>query len=416
MKIALFTESYLPHINGVVTHVKTLKDGLQKLGHEVLIVTADANAKRHYIRDGVLHCPATRIKKFYNYGIAKPLSFTRLKFIRKFNPDIIHVHTEFGIGLSGVQMAKELKKPLIYTLHTMYDDYIYYIAPKLFTPAAKKLSHVYAKYFAKNAQAITGPSEKCSEYLKNIGSTKEVVVIPNAVELDAFDPSSISDERKEKMKKKVNVPDDIFVICFVGRLGKEKSVDLLIEYWAKSMKDQESCFLVIMGEGPAKQGLIDQAKELGVSGSIKFTGSIAHNKLPDYFTFCDAYITASLSDTNSISMLEGMAMELPVIARNDPMNENQVLEGVNGFIFDNENEMRDKILKVKNMSEDELKALKISTRNEAMKSSSEALARNLLKVYEQFVDKQYHTQMLDKTDLEELKKAEQDFIFDSKKK
>ena len=159
MRIALFTETYLPHINGVVTHVKILKEGLQQLGHEVLVVSADANAKRHYIENGVLHCPAHTSKKFYGYSLAKPISRTRLKFIEQFNPDIIHIHNEFGIGLSGILCAKVLKIPLVYTLHTMYDDYIYYVAPKALVPTTTKLSHKYTKFLAKRANALTGPSK-----------------------------------------------------------------------------------------------------------------------------------------------------------------------------------------------------------------------------------------------------------------
>ena len=74
MRIALFAETYLPHVNGVVTHVKALRDGLTRLGHEVLVVTADADARRHYIVDGVLHCPARVSKKFYGYSIATPFA------------------------------------------------------------------------------------------------------------------------------------------------------------------------------------------------------------------------------------------------------------------------------------------------------------------------------------------------------
>ena len=161
MKVALFTETYLPYINGVVTHVKVLKEGLEKLGHEVLVVTADTNAKRHYIRDGILHCPAKSFKRFYDYGLATPVSSTRLKLIKRFDPDIIHIHNEFGIGFSGAMIAKRLKVPLVYTLHTMYDDYLYYIAPRPFIPFVKKTSRKYARFLANNASALTGPSKMC---------------------------------------------------------------------------------------------------------------------------------------------------------------------------------------------------------------------------------------------------------------
>ncbi len=158
-----FPETYLPYINGVVTHVKILKEGLEKLGHEVLIVTADASARRHYKRMGSSPLQR-RIKRFYNYGVAPPISHRRLQLIEAFHPDIIHIHNEFGIGLSGVMAAKMLKVPLVYTLHTMYDDYLYYISPPV--GRHKRLSHRYFKFLAKNASALTGPSKKCEEYFR----------------------------------------------------------------------------------------------------------------------------------------------------------------------------------------------------------------------------------------------------------
>ena len=105
MRIALFTETYLPYINGVVTHVKLLREGLEKLGHTVLVVTSDPNTHHHYIEDGVLHCPAVKLKKIYGYGLASPYSHTRTKLLEEFHPDIIHIHTEFSMGISGIHIA-----------------------------------------------------------------------------------------------------------------------------------------------------------------------------------------------------------------------------------------------------------------------------------------------------------------------
>ena len=123
MKIALFLEAYLTYFNGVKTHVDTLKNGLEKLGHEVLVVCALPKIKKHYLKDGVLCCPGMSLKKIYNYGVAKPISATRFKYIKNFKPDIVHIHTEFGIGFSGVSAARLLKIPYVYTMHTMYDEY-----------------------------------------------------------------------------------------------------------------------------------------------------------------------------------------------------------------------------------------------------------------------------------------------------
>jgi 1,2-diacylglycerol 3-alpha-glucosyltransferase len=129
MRVAIFAEYYHPFVSGVVTHIDTLRTGLQDAGHEVLIVTLDPTARRHYIRDHVLYCPAVPLKKVYGYGVANPLNLLRLRILRRFNPDLLHLHTEFSMGLFAIYCAKQLKKPVVYTLHTLYDDYVFYVVP-----------------------------------------------------------------------------------------------------------------------------------------------------------------------------------------------------------------------------------------------------------------------------------------------
>lgn len=387
MRIALFTETYLPYINGVVTHVKILKEGLEALGHEVLIVTADKNTIHHYIEDGILHCPAACAKKFYDYSISSPISSSRLRLIRQFDPDIIHIHNEFGIGISGVKAAKRLNVPLIYTIHTMYDDYLYYIAPRPFIPAVKKATHKYLRYLTSRADALTGPSEKCNDFVKRAGVTKHVTVIPNAVELDAFNPNNVSEKLKNEFREKYNIPKDVMITCFVGRLGKEKSVDILLDYWAKEITEDEKIHLVVIGDGPCKEELEEQAKKLGISNMVTFLGKVMHDKLPAYYASCDLYITASLSDTNSISMLEGMATGLPVLQRYDEVNKDQVVEGKNGYTFNSPKEMADCLRMIKAKSPEELSELKASVIESVKQSGSIALANRLLEVYKSVTEK-----------------------------
>ncbi len=383
MRIALFTETYLPHINGVVTHVKILRDGLLQQGHEVLVVTADYQTHHHYIEGGILHCPAIKSKRFYGYGVASPFSRRRLKLIGDFRPDIIHIHNEFGIGLSGIFAAKQLHTPLVYTLHTMYDDYLYYVAPRHLLRAAKKLSHDYFRLLGNTATELTGPSPKCQEYFQQIGVKKDVNVILNAVELDDFSPERISPENKAAFRRRYNIPDDVMIACFVGRLGHEKSVDVLLNYWAKTIVPEDKIMLCIIGGGPIQQELEQQAKDLGIDSMVRFTGAVAHDQMPPYYASCDLYITASLSDSNSISMLEGMATGLPVLRRYDALNENvdQVQNGVNGYIFDSPEEMAAELRRVKNLTPEQLSILKASVIESVRRSGAEALANYTYNVY-----------------------------------
>ena len=388
MRIAIFTETYLPQINGVVTHIKILKEGLEALGHTVLIVTADSKAHTHYLKDNVLHCPAHNLKRIYNLDLASPVSRTRLKYLREFRPDIIHVHNEFSIGLSGMAIAKILKVPLVYTLHTMYDDYIYYIAPKPLIPLTKKLSHRYFRMFPQNAAVVTGPSKKCQEYTYEIGSDKKVEVIPNPVELDAFAPQTSTPQQRAQIREQYHIPQDATVACFVGRLGREKSVDVLLRFWAQEMKPQDNMRLLIIGDGPEKEPLQQLAQQLGITDTVIFTGKVLHPDLPPYIHTCDIYVTASLSDTNSISMLEGMAGGLPVLQLYDELNSDQVTDGVNGYMFRDAAEMGQRLRQIRDMEPEELQKLKTSVIQSVKNSGAQTLANYIQTIYYNIYQKQ----------------------------
>lgn len=382
MRVALFTETYLPHINGVVTHVKALKDGLETMGHSVLVVTADSKTRKHYIKNSVLYCPAHKtLKRFYGFDMAPPVSSTRLHFLRDFNPDVIHIHNEFGIGLSGLGIGKILKVPVVYTLHTMYDEYIYYVAPGPLVGITKSLSHKYLRIFSKTAAEVTGPSKKCQEYVWQTGVNKQVSVIPNPVELEAFAPDQISQEDKERFRERFSIPADRTIAVFVGRLGREKSVDVLLDYWAATVSPTEHLHLVVIGDGPSRPELIEQAERLGISDTVTFTGSIDHGDLPPCIASGDMYVTASLSDTNSISMLEGMAAGLPVLQRYDELNQDQIREGINGYTFKTAQEMATELRRIRDMDPKERNILKASVRQSVRNSGAQNLANYVSDVY-----------------------------------
>lgn len=387
MKIAIFAETYLPYLNGVVTHICVLKSGLEKLGHEVLIVTADAHARHHYIENGVLHCPAVTSKHIYGYGLASPISQRRLNIISNFNPDIIHVQTEFGVGLSGIMIAKFLSIPLVYTMHTMYDDYIYYIAPGKLVPLVKKLSHGYARIIAGSVNAITGPSVKIQEYFRSNGVKKQVNVIPNTIEIEKFDPNNFSFEQKSELRKRCGIPDDRLIAIFVGRLGKEKSIDVLFEYWSQAIKPEDGLHLLVVGGGPDSETLREYAQSLGIEPMVTFTGPIPHDEVAAYYAISDVFVTASLSEVYSISMLESMASGLPVLQRFDELNSSQIQSGINGFFFNDALEMASVLKVLKRKSPEDMKRLKEVVVNSVKDSGAVSLAKSLLDIYTAYTEK-----------------------------
>ncbi len=383
MKIAMFTECYEPFINGVITHIKILTQGLRALGHEVMIVTGDTECAHHYVdENNVLHCPAAKTgKRLYGYPLPSPISRHRRDLIREFGPDIIHIHTEFSMGQSGIRMAKLLNVPMVYTMHTMYDEYVYYIAPGILSRPATKIARQYFQLVAGHADAITGPSEKVAQYCREIGVKTPVTVINNAAELDAFRPGAVSDGEKAALRKKLGIADDETIAIFVGRLGREKSVDVLLGFWKETVRPEDRLRLIIIGDGPVRPELELQAAELELGDGVIFTGRVEHEDMPPYVAIGDLYVTASLSDTNSISMLEGMASGLPVLALTDPLNADQVVDGVNGYSFNNAEEMGGYMRKIRDMTPEERAAFSESTVRSVRTSGAEDLAKKLLTVY-----------------------------------
>ena len=306
---------------------------------------------------------------------------------------MIHIHNEFGIGFSGMMCAKMLKTPLVYTLHTMYDDYIYYIAPKALIGTTTRIAHRYMRIFAVKATEVTGPSPKCQEYFNDSGIEKSVNVIPNAVEMEQFTVGNVTVSEKLALRQKYQIPENNLVACFVGRLGKEKSVDVILDFWAEEISPEENISLIVIGDGPVKVELEEQAKKLGITQMVTFAGKVMHNELSPYYALSDVYVTASLSDTNSISMLEGMCAGLPVLQRTDPLNVGQVVDGNNGYNFDTPKEFATNLRRIKNMEPEELVKFKHSVTESIKNSGAITLANNTMKVYDKALnhtDKESH--------------------------
>ena len=345
MRIAIFTETYYPFISGVVTHIETLKNGLEARGHQVLIVTMNPKAQRHYVKNGVLYCPAVPLKRIYGYGVANPLNLERLKIIERFNPDILHIHTEFTMGIFGLFAAKQLKKPVVYTLHTMYDDYMCYISKREHVQTiAKPAAHLYFRKVAKKATEIIGPSLKVVEYLRRCNVERHINIIPNTVDLSDFLPENVNPAEVSAVRESLGITSQDTALCFVGRLGSEKSLDLLIEWFAQGFAGQPHFKLFIIGEGPEHSVLQEQIDRANLGKQIKLLGKVEHSQLPPYYHAMDAFATASLSEINSISMLEAMASGLYVIQRLDIYNKDQIEVGLNGALYETPEQLQALIL------------------------------------------------------------------------
>ncbi len=381
MRIAMFTETYLPYISGVVTYVKILKDELERKGHEVLIVAACPKKIRPADIDDVMYCHSIPLKKLYGYGVSNPLNLASYKRIADFKPDLIHIHTEFSIGILGMQSARWLNVPMVYTLHTMYDDYLGYVASKRFEKLVKSVAHRYLKEIANRAREITLPSDKVVRYLSHCGVNRHVNVIPNTAATRDFLPESNPRESIDAAREHIGLKDGDISILFVGRLGFEKSIDKLLDYFAKSCADKPRFKLVIIGDGPEKEALQDYAEKIGVADRVIFVGRVEYKNVSAYYNACDIFCTASTSETNSITIYEATAAGLYVFQKLDRYNIGQISKGLTGDSFETEEEFCALIDRYSAMSDEERAELRISVTESSRVYNEEVFCDRMFNVY-----------------------------------
>ena len=383
MNIAIFTETYLPFINGIVTHVRLLREGLEKLGHSVLIVTADPSARHHWLDGSILRCPALPLKKIYGYGFASPVSASRLRYLYRFKPDIIHIHNEFAVGFFGMQAAMILGLPMVYTIHTMYDDYLHYVAPSGMTYVLDKTITFYLKQITRQACAVIGPSAKVEALCKRHGIHKKIHLIRNCPDLGAFHPENANHARIDALKTKYGISPDLKVLVSTSRIAKEKSLDVILSYFGRCFARDMEYRLIIVGDGPALEELKELAMQLNLADRVLFTGAVPNAEVPDYCHLGHLFVSASLTEMFSIAMLEALAAGLPAIIRRDVVNKGQIEHGRNGFVFDDEGEFEQHIRGFFALPSDRRGALVASTIASVASYGSMDLAEEVVAVYQE---------------------------------
>lgn len=387
MKIAIFTETYPPYINGVATQSYMLKIMYEKLGHEVLVITVGSQRqKKTVLIDNVVYVPGILLKKLYNYRIAIPIGNNREKIPLNFHPDVIHIQNEFGIGDIGLKIAKKENIPVIYTLHTEYDKFLFYIGLKYFEAFSRNISSRYFSRFSKRATIITSPSPKAQAFIDRQKVDKKVVVLDNAVEFEQFQATPERLEFRKNFRKKYNIDDETKLFVFVGRIGSEKNIKELINNFMYCDFPKEKARLFVIGGGPDLEELRQLVKENNFEDRIYLLGPIPNPEIPNYLHAMDYYTTASLSEMHSISMLEAMASGLFALVKHDVPNEKQIIEGKNGYQWDTKEDFKKIFTKVLNMSKEEQNQLKQNVLEYSKNNDFEKQALDLIEIYKKAIE------------------------------
>ena len=210
MRIGLFTDTYTPDINGVVSSIVTLQRELEKNGHDVYVIT-NHKAMTMKKEGNVLRLPGLELKWLYGYKLSTPYHFSARDEIRKMQLDLIHVHTEFGVGMFGRIVAKYLNIPVVTTYHTMYEDYTHYVNRfeiDEVDKVTKKVVSTFSRSISDSAQAVISPSEKTKETLLKYGVKTPIYVIPTGLNFEKFHPDNIDPARVQEIRRQYGIQED----------------------------------------------------------------------------------------------------------------------------------------------------------------------------------------------------------------
>ena len=387
MRIGLFTDTYPPYINGVSTSVLMLKQGLEKLGHKVYVVTVNSENFHYKKEDDVLMIPGVPIG-ILDFRMTSLYPLRAQKIIKSWNLDVIHTHTEFGVGSFARLIAKQYNIPLVHTYHTMYEEYIYYITKGYFDGASKKLVEYLTLFLCdKTVEELIVPTKKTYDLFKEKYKVKrDVHIIPSGIDVTRFYRENINKNELENLKKELNIKKDDFIILYVGRIAKEKNIEFLINNLKDISKKIPKTKMVIVGDGPDMNDLALLVHKNKLDKKVIFTGKVPWNDIPKYYQLANVFVTSSKTETQGLTVIEAMAASKVVVAIKDESFLLVMTDQQDGLFFETEEEYKNLIYKIysdKKFADMIAKQARIT----ANQYNPVVYAKRVLKIYESVINK-----------------------------
>jgi 1,2-diacylglycerol 3-alpha-glucosyltransferase len=385
MKIAIWSDTFSPQVNGVASVARSLADTYTKLGHDVAVfsVIEEDRVKKSMGNEmfTVHKVPSFSMPRSIYPGeglaIALPSGPGTIRALKKFKPDIIHVHTPFLAGWGAVMGKKILNIPLVGTHHTFFDDYLKYIG--LDYAWGRKFSWDYTVAYYNRSNAVTVPSRALKNALIEHGLTSPIYIIPNPADTDFFIPVP-SATVKNHLKQKFGVGRH--AVVYMGRVSYEKDIDQAIVAFAVALQDIPDATLMIVGDGPERKKLEAVARKLGCAERVIFSGMLYGEQLRDALQANDLFLTASRSENMPISIIEAMACGLPAAAVRAKGIPDIVKDGENGSLAEpgHPNLLARAIVHLLS-SPSGLQATSAASRKIAEQYSKKNIAQSMIKLY-----------------------------------
>ena len=341
MRIAMMTDSYFPTRDGVVTSICTIKESLEELGHEVFIIAPEP--EKEYRQEGVYYFKSIRFKSYDGYYVPIFPS-NKIEILKEIDPDVIHIHGVATMALRGLVCGHTLKLPTVMTFHTMVDDAAQYYSPiKLPPETMNRLIWIYLRQILKRMDVVVTPTSCIgAEIISHGAECRNMVTVPTGAKTEVFHPGLPYDDLVARYGL-----EGKRIIVHVGRVSYEKDIDMVIRAMSKV-----DAHLLIVGKGPAKEDMERLVGELGLEDKITFTGFVSDEELPRFYNMADMVISASKFETQGLTILEAMATGKPVACRNGRAFAEIVKDGVNGYLFDDDEGCVDAINRCLNAPED----------------------------------------------------------------
>ena len=383
MNIALFTDTYPPEINGVATSTANLRQALLDHGHEVLVVTTNPFSNEVTYEDGIIRLPGFEMKALYGYRMSNIYSSQAMKWIVAFRPDVIHCQTDLPVGIFGSLVARRLRVGHIYTFHTMIEDYAYYVTKGHFDRFARHVVRWFYRSKSDSFAEFIAPSDKIKDYLRSIGVDTTIPVIPTGIDFSRFNPENENKQTTAELRKKYGIKPEETVILSLGRVAKEKSIDVLLRGYARFLEKGEPrpTRFVITGFGPAEAELKELTAELGLGDKVIFTGKCAPSEVENYYRLGEIFVSASITETQGLTFMEAMAAHLLVLARYDDNLVGTIQDGETGFFFFEEEDFDGKLRALFSLTAEQRKRITQSALKAIDVYSMERFYQNIIEVY-----------------------------------
>ncbi len=326
LRIAMFSDSALPILNGVSVSLDALITQLRHDGHSVHLFTAgfpgykDPDANTYRFR--AMESPFSK-----GYPSAYPPYYRMLRKFRRHEFDVIHTHTPFAVGMVGLRWGESHEIPLVSTYHTLYDRYAHYIPlPRRYTRF--RLAKHTNFYYSQVGHVIT-PSEASMRWLRRHSVSTPISIIPTGI------PRSGFYDRAES-RRALGIPPDVKVMLFVGRLAQEKNLGLLCEAAALTFQRDASLRLWIVGDGPYRADCLAMVRKLGIGDRVRFVGFVPRGEVDRYYSASDLFVFSSLTETQGLVVQEAMMYGLPAVVVGAGGVGDAVTDGLNGYVVRND--------------------------------------------------------------------------------